>query len=66
LHSPAGSEQFVERIKAELGPRALGGRIHEMSGGYALRESEKSYNARFDPKKGNIGHENTSSWAALP
>ena len=29
-----GSEQFVERIKAELGPGALGRRVHEVAGGY--------------------------------
>ena len=43
-----GSEQFVERIKATLGTKAMGRRIHKASGGYELREPERSYNADFN------------------
>ena len=60
-----GGEPFVERIKAELSFKALGRRIHKVSGGYELREQEKTYNAGFDPKKVNIGPKNTYSWVAI-
>ena len=61
-----GSKSFVERIKATLGPRALGRRTHKEAGGYELRESERSYNADFAPKKSSIGLKNTYNWVSFP
>ncbi len=61
-----GSEQFVERIKAGLGTKALGRQIGKVLGGYELRERETSYIADFDPKKGNIDLENTYNWVSFP
>jgi len=58
-----GSEQFIERIKAVLGTKALGRRAHKVSGGYELREPERIYNADFDPRKSSIGLKNTYKWA---
>jgi putative transposase len=60
-----GSEQFVERIKAAMCTKALGRRIHKVSGGYELREPDRSYNADFDPKKSSIGLKNTYNWASF-
>jgi len=61
-----GGEQFVQRIKAGLGMKALGRRIREVPGGYELRERVTSYMADFDPKKSDIGLENTHNWSAFP
>jgi hypothetical protein len=58
-----GSEQFMERIKAVLGTKALGRRAQKVCGGYELKEPERSYNAGFDLKKSSIGLENTYNWA---
>ncbi|NIV14034.1 MAG: transposase [Aliifodinibius sp.] len=60
-----GSEQFVERIKAALGTKALGRRVHKASGGYELREPDRSYNVDFDSKKGSIGLKNTYKWTSF-
>ena len=60
-----GSEQFVERIKAALGAKALGRRVHKASGAYELREPERSYNADFNVQKSSIGFENTYNWASF-
>jgi putative transposase len=60
-----GGEQFVERIKADLGTKALGRQIREVPGGYELREGVTSYIADFDGKKGNIGPENTYNWTSF-
>ncbi|MBW2011398.1 MAG: hypothetical protein JRI32_07095 [Deltaproteobacteria bacterium] len=57
-----GEKQFVEKIKTELGSKALGRQIREVSGGYELRERVISYMSDFDSKKGNIGLENTYKW----
>ena len=58
-----GSEQFVRSVKSCLGSKALGRNIQKALGGYELKESESFYNAEFDPKKGNIGLDNTFEWA---
>jgi hypothetical protein len=55
------AKNFVDRIKA-----ALGRRTHKVSGGYELREPERSYNVDFDPKKSGIGLKNTYNWASFP
>jgi putative transposase len=60
-----GSEQFVERIKAALGTKALGRHSHKVPRGYELRQPDRSYNADFDRKKANIGLENTYNWISL-
>ncbi len=60
-----GSEQFVERIKADLGTKALKRKIHRVIDGYELREKSASYIADFDPKKGDIGPENVYNWTSF-
>jgi len=60
-----GSEQFVETIKARLCAKALGRQIYEVPEGYALREEQSSYNFGFNPKKGDIGLENTYNWSSF-
>jgi lysozyme family protein len=61
-----GEEQFVEKVKADLGSRAVGRRIRPVPGGYELREEVVSYNAVFDPKKSDIGPKNSYKWIAFP
>ena len=61
-----GSEQFVERIKAGLGIRALGRKIRDVHGGSELREGVAFYITDFDRKKSDIGPENTYKWASFP
>ena len=61
-----GEKQFVEKIKTELGSKALGREIREASGGYELRERTISYMTDFDSKKVNMGLENTYSWRVFP
>jgi putative transposase len=61
-----GEKQFVEKIKTELGSKALGRQIHEVSGGYELRERTISYMTDFDSKKMNMSFENTYNWKIFP
>ena len=60
-----GEEQFVEKIKAALGTRAVGRQIRHVPGGYELREEMNFYNADFGPKKSDISLENTSKWISF-
>jgi putative transposase len=57
-----GSEEFVERIKGELGIRAKGREVREMEGQFELREPGTSYQGHFGPEKSDIGAENNYSW----
>ena len=57
-----GDEQFVQKIKESLGAKALGRQVRKVPGGYELRERVGSYIADFNPKKGDIGPENTYNW----
>ena len=61
-----GEKQFVEKIKTELGSKALGRRIHEASEGYELRERTIPYITDFDSKKVNMALENTYNWRVVP
>ena len=45
--------------KAGLGTKALGSRVCKVLRGYDLRERVNSYIDDLDPKKGDIGLENT-------
>ena len=42
--------------------KALSRRTGEIPGSYATRKGVTFYNADFDPKKSDIGFENTSKW----
>jgi putative transposase len=61
-----GGRQFVQKIKEYLGVKALRRRIRKVPGGYELRERVGSYIADFNPKKGDIGLENTYNWDLFP
>jgi putative transposase len=61
-----GGEQFVEKIKAALGTKVLSRQIRQVPGGYELREGVTFYNADFDPKKSDMGLENTYKWISFP
>ena len=57
---------FVETVKDRLGRKSLGRKTREVSGGHELREAATSYIADFDPKKGDIGPENSYNLTAFP
>jgi hypothetical protein len=42
-----GSQEFVEKIKGELGPKALHREVAQVDGTYALRESAAAYSRYF-------------------
>jgi putative transposase len=54
-----GSEEFVERIKSDLGSKALGRRVRKGTSGYVLREEVNSYNAPFSRENSDIALENS-------
>jgi hypothetical protein len=43
-----GSLAFVEKVKSELGAKALHREPEQVDGTYALRESGEAYKAQFD------------------
>ena len=43
-----GSPAFVEKVKAELGAKALHRDLEQVDGTYALRESGEAYSGQFD------------------
>ena len=61
-----GEKQFVEKIKTELGSKALGIQIRDTSVGYELRERTICYMTDFDSKRVNMSLENTYSWRVFP
>ena len=46
-----GSLAFVEKVKRELGIKALHRELEHVDGTYALRESGEAYRSQFDSKK---------------
>ena len=44
---------FVEKVKSELGIKALHRELEQIDGTYALRESGEAYRGRFDSKMGS-------------
>jgi hypothetical protein len=43
-----GSLAFVEKVKTELGAKALHRDLEQVDGTYALRESGEAYSGQFD------------------
>jgi hypothetical protein len=60
--SVVGTKAFVEKIKAELGIKAIGREVLGTVGVYALREPEVSYNANFAGENSALRPENTYFW----
>ena len=48
---------FVEKIKGELGVKALHREVEEVDGTYTLRESGEAYRGQFNPKNEPLGLE---------
>jgi putative transposase len=45
-----GSRDFVEKVRSELGIKALHRELEQVDGTYTLRESGEAYRGQFDPK----------------
>ena len=57
-----GSEEFVEKRKAQLGIRPIGREVSGEDGVYELRESEISYKANFAGENSGLRPKNTYFW----
>ena len=57
-----GSEEFVEKTKAQLGIRAIGRKVSGGDGVYELREGEISYKAIFGGENSGLRPKNTYFW----
>ena len=58
-----GSQNFVERVKKELGVRAKARGIKNDGGHFTVKETRASYNTDFTLKMGALSDENTYNWA---
>ena len=57
-----GSLAFIERVKGELGSRAMHRAVQEKDGAYALRERGEAYNGNFGGENEPLRLENTVLW----
>ena len=57
-----GNKEYVEKIKDQLGIRAIHREIHERDSSFELREDQTPYTADFDTEIGWLSQENTFSW----
>ena len=57
-----GSLAFVERVKNDLGIKAMHREVLETDGTYALREPSESYARRFAAVSEALRSENTFPW----
>jgi hypothetical protein len=62
---PVGSLAFVEKVKSELGIKALHRELERVDGTYALRESGEAYRGQFDSKNEALRLENTLPWERI-
>jgi len=60
-----GSLAFVEKIKSELGVKALHRDIEQLDGIYALREPVEAYRTNFDIQNESLRPENTLPWERI-
>ena len=60
-----GRLAFVEKVKAELGAKALHRDLEQVDGMYALRESGEAYSGRFDTENEGLRPENTLPWERI-
>jgi REP-associated tyrosine transposase len=56
---------FVEKVKSDLGIKALHRELEQVDGTYALRESGEAYRRQIDSKHGALTTENTLSWERI-
>jgi REP element-mobilizing transposase RayT len=57
-----GSPDFVDRMRAELGPSALRRTITGVDDTFVLREPKHRYGTELDPETGLLRPENTLAW----
>jgi putative transposase len=57
-----GDLQFVDKVKTQLGGRALGRGVVSSAGGHELRERQVSYNDHFDLENTTLGSQNRLFW----
>jgi hypothetical protein len=60
-----GSLGFREKVKSELGIKALHRELEQIDGTYALRESDEAYRGQIDCKNEAPRLENTISWERI-
>jgi len=60
-----GSLAFVEKIKSELGVKALHRDVEQLDGIYALRQPGEAYRTNFDTQNESLRPENTLPWERL-
>jgi putative transposase len=60
-----GSLAFVEKVKGELGAKALHRELEQIDGTYALRESGEAYRGQIDSKNEALTPENTLLWERI-
>jgi REP element-mobilizing transposase RayT len=57
-----GGLSFVEKVKLELGGRALGRQIISSVGSHELREQQVSYTGHFGPENADLDNKNRLFW----
>ena len=57
-----GSFTFVEKVKGELGVKAVHRESEQLGGGYALRERSEAYAGEFPHENATLTLENTVIW----
>jgi len=60
-----GSLAFIEKIKGELGVKALHREVEQLDGTYALREPGEAYRTNFDIENESLRLENTLPWKKI-
>jgi hypothetical protein len=60
-----GSQAFVEKIKGELGTKALHRELEQVDGTYALRESGEAYNSHFGVENDALRFKNALLWHTI-
>ena len=60
-----GSLAFVEKVKAELGAKALHRDLEQVDGTYALRESGEAYSGQFDTENEALRPQNILPWERI-
>ena len=60
-----GSLAFVEKVKSQLGIKALHRELEQIDWMYALRESGEAYRRQIDSKNEALRPENTLSWERI-
>jgi hypothetical protein len=60
-----GSHAFAEKIKGELGPKALHRQLEQVDETYALRESDEAYGSHFAIENEALRLKNALPWNTI-